>query len=119
MGTIFSKVMTKKASKRTRLSNKICLGRDAGFEPHSSYDGRSGGAFGTLAYPHLILPDSAYYGHLASHHGVIGAPLYPGGAIRTIYRYLSHLSIENDTFIGSYCAHYGKPLYKAAFRVVL
>ena len=26
--------------------------------------------------------------------GVIGAPVYPGGAIRSIYRYLSHLSIE-------------------------
>ena len=26
--------------------------------------------------------------------GVIGVPLYPGGAIRKIYRYLSRLSIE-------------------------
>jgi hypothetical protein len=28
-----------------------------------------GGVFGTLTYPHLILPYSAYYGHLASHYG--------------------------------------------------
>ena len=28
-----------------------------------------GGVFGTLRYPHLILPYLAYYGHLASQHG--------------------------------------------------
>jgi hypothetical protein len=28
-----------------------------------------GGVFGTLTYPHLILPYSAYYGHLVSHCG--------------------------------------------------
>ena len=27
------------------------------------------GVFGTLTYPHLILPYSAYYGHLESHYG--------------------------------------------------
>jgi hypothetical protein len=37
--------------------------------PSGSYGGRSGGVFGTLTYPHLILPYSAYYGHLASHYG--------------------------------------------------
>ena len=34
-----------------------------------SYGGRSKGVFGTLTYPHLIRPYSAYYGHLASHYG--------------------------------------------------
>ena len=34
-----------------------------------SYGGRSWGVFGALTYPHLILPYSAYYGHLASHYG--------------------------------------------------
>ena len=33
------------------------------------YGGRSNGVFGTLTYPHLIPPYSAYYGHLASHIG--------------------------------------------------
>jgi hypothetical protein len=45
------------------------------------------GVFGTLTYPHLILPYSAYYGRLASHTrtmGVLGAPLQPGGAIRSM-----------------------------------
>ena len=46
--------------------------------------------------------------------GVIGAPLYPDGAIRTIYRYLSHLSMKNGRFVVSYCAHYGGFPYKAA-----
>ena len=27
------------------------------------------GVFGTLTFPHLILPYLAYYGHLASHYG--------------------------------------------------
>ena len=38
------------------------------------YGGKSGGAFGTVRYPHLILPYSSYYGHLASHYG---GPWYP------------------------------------------
>jgi hypothetical protein len=46
--------------------------------------------------------------------GVLGAPLYLGGAIRSIYRYLSRLSIENGRFTGSKCAHYGKSPYIAA-----
>jgi hypothetical protein len=45
--------------------------------------------------------------------GAIGAPLYPCGAIRAVYTYLSHLSMENGRFIGSYCAHYGGSPYKA------
>ena len=53
------------------------------------------GVFGTLTYPNnLIQPYSAYYGHLASHYGVLGAPLYPAGAIICIYKYLSRLYIE-------------------------
>jgi hypothetical protein len=34
-----------------------------------SYGGRSGRVFGTLRYPHLILPYLAYCGQLASHYG--------------------------------------------------
>ena len=46
------------------------------------YGGRSkGGIYGTLTYPHLILPYLAYYGHLASHYGGPWCPLYPGDAI--------------------------------------
>ena len=33
------------------------------------YGGRSRGVFGTLTYPHLIVPYLAYYGHLASYYG--------------------------------------------------
>jgi hypothetical protein len=33
------------------------------------YGGLSGWVFGTLRYPHLILPYLAYYDHLASHYG--------------------------------------------------
>jgi hypothetical protein len=44
-----------------------------------------GRVLGTLAYPHLILPYSGYYGHLASHYGVLGAPLYPVGEITRTY----------------------------------
>jgi hypothetical protein len=29
----------------------------------------AGGVFGTLTYPHLLLPYRAYYGQLASHYG--------------------------------------------------
>jgi hypothetical protein len=47
---------------------------------HSStaccYGGRSGGVFGTLTYPHLILPYLAYYGHLAVHCGGPWCPPY-------------------------------------------
>jgi hypothetical protein len=32
--------------------------------------------------------------------GVLGAPLYPAGAMKNIYRYLSHISIENGRFTG-------------------
>jgi hypothetical protein len=39
------------------------------FSDQSCYGGRSGRVFGTLRYPHLILPYLAYYGHLASHYG--------------------------------------------------
>jgi hypothetical protein len=31
-----------------------------------------GGVFGTRTYPRLILPYSAYYGHLAPHHMYVG-----------------------------------------------
>jgi hypothetical protein len=41
------------------------------------YGGRSGGVFGTLTYPHLILPYSAYYGHLAVHCGGPWCPPIP------------------------------------------
>jgi hypothetical protein len=41
------------------------------------YGGRSGGVFGTLAYPHLILTYLAYYGHLASHCGGHWCPHIP------------------------------------------
>ena len=34
--------------------------------PSRNYGGRSRGVFGTLTYPHLIVPYLAYYGHLAS-----------------------------------------------------
>ena len=34
-----------------------------------SYDSRSRGVLGTLTYPHLILPYSAYYDHIATHYG--------------------------------------------------
>jgi hypothetical protein len=53
-----------------------------------------GGVFGTLRHPHLIQPYLAYYDHLASHYGVLGVPLYPGGAIKHIYKYLSRLSTQ-------------------------
>jgi hypothetical protein len=33
--------------------------------------------------------------------GVLGAPLYPSGAINSIYMYLSRLFIENGMFTGS------------------
>jgi hypothetical protein len=32
--------------------------------------------------------------------GVIGPPLYSGGAMKNIYRYLSHISIKNEMFDG-------------------
>jgi hypothetical protein len=44
--------------------------------------------------------------------GVLGVPLYPGGALRSIYRYLIRLSMENGRFTGSQCAQYGEPSYK-------
>jgi hypothetical protein len=46
--------------------------------------------------------------------GVLGAPEYYGGAIRSIYRYLRYLYIKNGSFNGSQCAHYGESPYKAA-----
>ena len=59
------------------LTNKLrtctyvsCAAADAGAELAARcYDSRSGGVFGTLTYPHLILPYSAYYGRLAAHYG--------------------------------------------------
>jgi hypothetical protein len=45
-----------------------------------------------LRHPHLIQPNLAYYDHVASHYGVLGVPLYPGGATEKIYMYLSGLS---------------------------
>ena len=36
-----------------------------------------GGVLGTLTYPHLILPYSAYYGHLESHYGGPWGPRIP------------------------------------------
>jgi hypothetical protein len=53
----------------------------------------AGGVYGTLTYPHLILPYSAYTATLHRTLGVLGAPLYTGGAIKSIYRYLSRLSM--------------------------
>ena len=43
----------------------------------SSYGGRSEGVFCTLTYPHLILPYSGYYGHLASRYGGHWSPPIP------------------------------------------
>jgi hypothetical protein len=34
-----------------------------------SYSAEVGGVFGTLTYPHLIPPYSAYYSHIESHYG--------------------------------------------------
>jgi hypothetical protein len=39
---------------------------------------------------------------VASRCGVLGAPLYPGGAIKSIYKYLKHKFIKkNGRFTGS------------------
>ena len=50
-----------------------------------------GGVLGTLAYPHLILSYSVNYGHIATHYGVLDAPLYHVGAIWGTRWYLRHL----------------------------
>jgi hypothetical protein len=60
-----------------------------------SYGGQQRrGCIWTLRHPHIIQPYLAYYDHVASHYGVLGVPLYPGGAIRRIYRYLTRLSMQ-------------------------
>ena len=55
---------------------------------------KAGGVFDTLTHPHLILLYSAYYGRLASHYGGPRcSPIHSSGAIRSIYRHMSRLSI--------------------------
>jgi hypothetical protein len=58
-----------------------------------------GGVFGTMRHPHLIQQYLAYYYNSMTTWprtmGVLGVPLFPGGAIRRIYRYLIHLYIKN------------------------
>jgi hypothetical protein len=51
--------------------------------------------------------------------GVLGAPLYPGGAIKSIYKYVVRLSTIKMgglpvLIVGSYCAYYEEFQYKAA-----
>jgi hypothetical protein len=58
----------------------------------------------TMPYPHLILPYLAYYGTMATERrtmGVLGAPLYPGGAIGSTYMYLHCLCIKIGRFNSS------------------
>jgi hypothetical protein len=60
---------------------------------------------GGIWYFDIPLPNTTVFTvHMATYHrtvGVLSAPVYPGGAITSIYRYLSHLSIENGSFISS------------------
>jgi hypothetical protein len=48
-----------KAARRARAAPRM----------HAAMVAKVGGVFGTLRYPHLILPYLAYYGHLASQDG--------------------------------------------------
>jgi hypothetical protein len=75
------------------------------------YGGRSRGVFDTLTYPHLILmlilPYSAYYGHLAPHYSCKGGlslvlpslDLYPGGAIR------KHIQVPEASIYGEWSVY--------------
>jgi hypothetical protein len=80
--------------------------------PARCYGGQSRGCIWTLRHRHLIQPYLAYYDRLESHYGVLGVPLYLGGAIRRIYRYLSRLSIQKcKVYWFLVCSLWGVPIH--------
>jgi hypothetical protein len=58
---------------------------------------RVGGVFGTLTYPHLILPYSAYYGRLASQIG--GPRCSPIHSTCTLVVQLRQVHLASQTFL--------------------